>query len=216
MLHEQHRAAVGRKLGRRALSHAPRGAARSLHRPDRALGAVGIRCRIRDPAGTVRLRAAAEHHGAAVVRNADLRDVRPVVLHEVRQADGGERRRGRGIGVPSAFFVDRPRNAVHLLRRDELERVGIAQKALIQRRLRRRGRLDRRSGKRQHDDQRDRAVTSDTHAFLPKSATSKTHGVDLNIRQRCGGTAGFARYSSRVPALSTSWNPAASSSAREG
>ncbi len=121
---EQHRRPVGRKLGRRALRDSPRRSARGAHGPDRALCAIRIACRIRDPAIAVWRVAPHEHHGRSVVGDADVAEIGAVVFQERGEAHGLIRRRDGGVDVAFSLVVRNPRQPVGFSCRHEIERVG--------------------------------------------------------------------------------------------
>ena len=108
-----HGAAVGRQHRRRHFADLPRRAARGLRGPDRAHRAGRISGRVRNPAGTVRLRAPHEHHGRAIVGNRQIAQLDAIVFGELRQPHRVEIRRRRRVYVapPCSYAVHAMRSA---------------------------------------------------------------------------------------------------------
>ena len=114
--------AIGRELRvDRVEDHAPGWPACGAGRPDRTLGSVGICGGIGHPPVAVGRRAPDEDDRRSVVRDADAGEIRSIVGHEVRQADGRKGRRCSRIRVTLALFERRPRDAIDRFRRHELE-----------------------------------------------------------------------------------------------
>ena len=115
--------AVGRQRHVPRLDDAPGFAARRAHRPHRALGPAGVAGRVRDPPLAVRGVAAQKDQGGAVVGDAQVRQVAPVVVLVAREPHGLEPGRRRRVDVAAPLLVLDPRDPVGILRRDQLDWV---------------------------------------------------------------------------------------------
>jgi len=122
-LHVEDELAVGRDFRILTFGDAPRRTRhRGARRPDRAIRAVRVAVRIRDPARVVRGMTSHEHNRAPVVRHLHLREVDAVVFQEGRDTHGLERRSRGRKDVALAFLIGNPGDAIRLPGRDELER----------------------------------------------------------------------------------------------
>src|SRR5205085_6224665 len=121
-------AAVWRKCRAAPSDDSPGGGAIRARHPDRALGAIRVAAGIGNPASAVRLAATNEGDDRSVVRDRELGQHDAVVVEKLRNAHRFEVRRGGGVDVALATLVREPRDAVRLLRRDELRGKAGAQK----------------------------------------------------------------------------------------
>ena len=115
--------AVRRQRHVPGLDDAPGLATRRADRPHRALGATRVAGRVRDPAFPVGRVTAQKDQRGAVVRDAQVREIAPVVVLVAREPRRLEVRRRSRVDVAPPLLVFDPGDPVGRLRRDELDGV---------------------------------------------------------------------------------------------
>ena len=128
--------AVGGKRHVPGLRHPPGLAARGAHRPGGPLGAPGIAGRVCDPPLPVGGVSAQEHQRRAVIRDAQVGQVAPVIVLEACETHRREVRRGGRVHVALPLLVLDPGDAVGRPGRHQLHRIPGAEHVLDREALR--------------------------------------------------------------------------------